>query len=64
MSLLHMLLSQSLDQQLDVDLVLLSIYLGGYVINKIGGYDHPTTVYYVFIFGSIGIGAAVIIPFV
>lgn len=40
------------------------IYLGGYVINRIGGYEHPTSVYYVFVFGSIGIGAAVIIPFV
>lgn len=34
------------------------------MINRIGGYEHPTSIYYVFIFGSIGIGAAVIIPFV
>jgi len=40
------------------------IDLGGFVINKIGGYDHPHTVFYVFLFASIGIGSAIIIPFV
>lgn len=39
-------------------------YLGGYVVSKRGGYENPTTVYYVFLFSAIGIGAAVIIPFV
>jgi len=38
--------------------------LGGYVINRNGGYEKPTTVYYVLFFGTIGIGAAVFIPFV
>jgi len=38
--------------------------LGGYAINRIGGYENPITVYYVFVFASIGIGAAVFIPFV
>lgn len=34
------------------------------MISKIGGYDNPKTVYYVFVFSAIGIGSAVIIPFV
>lgn len=34
------------------------------MISKIGGYDNPKTVYYVFVFSSIGIGSALIIPFV
>lgn len=34
------------------------------MISKIGGYDNPKTVYYVFVFSCIGIGSAVIIPFV
>ncbi len=37
---------------------------GGFVVNKKGGYENPKTVYYVFIFASIGIGSALIIPFV
>lgn len=37
---------------------------GGYIVNKKGGYENPRTIYYVFIFASIGIGSAVIIPFV
>jgi hypothetical protein len=37
--------------------------VGGFIISKRGGYEHPTTVYVVFIFSSIGIGCAVIIPF-
>jgi hypothetical protein len=37
---------------------------GGYVVSKIGGYENPKTVYYVLIFASIGIGSALIIPFV
>lgn len=37
---------------------------GGFVINKIGGYENPKTVYYVFIFSAIGIGSALFIPFV
>lgn len=37
---------------------------GGYVINRIGGYENPKTVYYVLLFASIGIGSAVFIPFV
>jgi hypothetical protein len=56
--------SQLLGQQLVVDLVKLLNNLGGYVINKKGGYESPTTIYYVFIFSAIGIGSAVIIPFV
>lgn len=40
------------------------IKIGGFIINKIGGYDNPKSVYYVFVFASIGIGSAVIIPFV
>lgn len=38
--------------------------LGGYAINRKGGYENPTTIFYVFVFASIGIGAAVVIPFV
>ena len=38
--------------------------LGGYVVSKKGGYENPTTVYYVFLFACLGIGAAIIIPFV
>lgn len=34
------------------------------MVNKIGGYDNPKVVYYVFVFSAIGIGSAVIIPFV
>lgn len=34
------------------------------MINRIGGYDNPKSVFYVFAFACIGIGAAVIIPFV
>lgn len=34
------------------------------MISKIGGYDNPKTVYYVFVFSAIGIGSALIIPFV
>ncbi len=37
---------------------------GGYITNKRGGYDNPTTVYSVFIFATIGIGIAVGFPFV
>lgn len=37
---------------------------GGYVVNKRGGYENPTTVYAVFGFAAIGIGCAVVIPFV
>lgn len=37
---------------------------GGYIVDKRGGYDHPTTVYSVFTFAAIGIGCAVVIPFV
>lgn len=40
------------------------IYLGGYIINNIGGYDQPEVIYYVFVFCAIGIGSAIIIPFV
>ena len=39
-------------------------YSGGYVTNKIGGYAEPRTIYFIFIFGTIGMTAAVIIPFV
>lgn len=39
-------------------------YLGGYIINRRGGYENPTTVYVVFVFASIGIGCAVVLPFV
>lgn len=38
-------------------------YSGGFVINRIGGYDHHKAIYFVFVFASIGIGSAVIIPF-
>ena len=37
---------------------------GGYIVNKKGGYENPTTVYYVFLFSVIGIGSALFIPFV
>lgn len=37
---------------------------GGFIINRIGGYENPKTVYYVFFFASIGIGSALFIPFV
>ena len=37
---------------------------GGFIINRIGGYENPKTVYYVFLFASIGIGSAIFIPFV
>lgn len=40
------------------------IYLGGYIINRRGGYENPTTIYFVFVFASVGIGCAVILPFV
>ena len=33
------------------------------MINRIGGYENKKTVYYVLVFASIGIGAAVFIPF-
>lgn len=39
-------------------------YSGGYITNKRGGYENPTTVYAVFVFASIGIGIAVGFPFV
>ena len=39
-------------------------YLGGYIVNKKGGYENPATVYYVFAFSVIGIGSAIFIPFV
>ena len=38
--------------------------LGGYVVNKKGGYENPRTIFYVFMFSIVGIGAAVFIPFV
>jgi MFS family permease len=38
--------------------------LGGYIINLRGGYENPKTVYLVFIFASVGLGCAVIIPFI
>ena len=38
--------------------------LGGWVINKKGGYENPRTIYYVFLFASLGIGAAVAIPWI
>lgn len=34
------------------------------MVSKIGGYENQKTVYYVFVFSAIGIGSAVIIPFV
>ena len=39
-------------------------HLGGFVVSKKGGYENPTTIYYVFLFSAIGIGAAIVIPFV
>ena len=45
-------------------MVCLCVYLGGYILNNIGGYDHPQAIYYVFVFSAIGIGSAIIIPFV
>lgn len=45
-------------------MVINMLYLGGYIINKRGGYDNPTTVYVVFVFAAVGIGCAVAIPFV
>ena len=38
-------------------------YIGGFVLNKNGGYENPKTVYYVFCFACFGIGSAVMIPF-
>jgi hypothetical protein len=37
---------------------------GGYIVSKMGGYENPKTVYYVLTFASIGIGAALFIPFI
>lgn len=37
---------------------------GGYIVNKRGGYENPTTVYVVLAFAATGIGCAIIIPFV
>lgn len=34
------------------------------MVNRIGGYESPKTVFYVFLFSSIGIGSALFIPFV
>jgi ABC-type transport system involved in multi-copper enzyme maturation permease subunit len=34
------------------------------VTNYIGGYAEPRTIYFIFIFGSVGMACAVIIPFV
>lgn len=34
------------------------------MISRIGGYDNPKTIYYVFIFSVVGIGSALFIPFV
>jgi hypothetical protein len=45
-------------------LVLLYINEGGYVVSVIGGYSEPKTIYFIFAFSCIGIGAGVIIPFV
>jgi hypothetical protein len=38
--------------------------LGGYIINLRGGYENAKTIYLVFIFASVGLGCAVIIPFI
>lgn len=38
--------------------------MGGFVLSKRGGYESPYTIFYVLTFASIGIGSAVIIPFV
>jgi hypothetical protein len=37
--------------------------VGGIIISKRGGYEHPTTVYVVFLFASVGMACAVAIPF-
>jgi hypothetical protein len=34
------------------------------VVNSIGGYAEPRSVYFIWVFSTAGIGAAVIIPFV
>lgn len=54
----------SLDQLQAVGLVTFLFYLGGFVLSKRGGYENPKSVYYVFLFACLGIGAACIIPFV
>lgn len=38
-------------------------YSGGFILSKRGGYDNPRSVYYVFVFSAIGIGSAIVIPF-
>ena len=58
-----MLLYRSQDPRQAVDLVTYICNLGGFVINKKGGYENKKTVYYVLIFSVVGIGAAIIIPF-
>ena len=58
-----MLLYRSQDPPQAVDLVTSICNLGGFVINKKGGYENKKTVYYVLIFSVVGIGAAIIIPF-
>ena len=37
---------------------------GGYVVNSIGGYREPRSLYFIWAFSVAGIGAAVVIPFV
>ena len=37
---------------------------GGYVVNSIGGYSEPRSIYFIWVFSVAGIGAAVVIPFV
>lgn len=37
---------------------------GGFIVNRRGGYENPTTVYAVLAFAATGIGCAVVIPFV
>lgn len=63
-STLPMRLSPSRGLLLDAVMVYHTLYLGGYIINRRGGYENPTTVYAVFLFAAVGIGCAVVIPFV
>lgn len=51
-------------RQLAVPLVRTMAYVGGYVINSIGGYQEPKSIYFIWLFSAIGIGAGVVIPFV
>ena len=36
---------------------------GGLIVSSIGGYKEPRTIYFILVFGSVGMTAAVIIPF-